>query len=147
MTDQTDQDKYNAGDDDTSVRPQQPDPGAILTSAREARGVSVAEIAREMGLTESAVRDLEANQYGKFPAGIYVWGYLRNYCKRLNMDEAAVLDGYSRISGEQKGVRDSERFAPKPAPGAGTGGLVLFILVILGLVGLAGFLIYRFFIA
>ena len=142
MTEETDQ---SSQDEQTPA--QQPDPGALLTAAREARGVTVGEISRDMGLTESAVRDLEANQYDKFPAGIYVWGYLRNYCKLIELDEAPVLEGYSSLTGISQGIRDSERSKPKPAPGAGTAGLVVFILVILGLVGLAGYLVYTFLIA
>lgn len=68
------------------------DPGAMLTVAREAQGISLDRVARELGLTESAVKALEANRHDKFPAGIYVRGYIKNYCKILGISTDAVME-------------------------------------------------------
>ena len=68
------------------------DPGAMLTVAREAQGITIDRAARELGLTESAVRALEANQHDRFPAGIYVRGYIKNYCKILQLNPSTVMD-------------------------------------------------------
>lgn len=68
------------------------DPGAVLTAAREEQGITISRVARDLGLTESAVRDLEANKHDRFPAGIYVRGYIKNYCKILSLDIDQVME-------------------------------------------------------
>ena len=78
------------------------DPGTMLVEAREAQGITISRMARDLGLTESAVRQLEQNQYDKFPAGIYVRGYIKNYCKivSLNHDEVMeVLEEFVTLNG------------------------------------------------
>lgn len=78
-----------------------PDPGAILRTTREAKNYSLPKVAKELGLTESSLRNLEKNCFDRFPAGIYVRGYLRNYCKLLEIDDAEVLALYYQVGGEQ----------------------------------------------
>lgn len=68
------------------------DPGGMLLQAREAKGISLSRLARDLGLTESAVRQLEQNLYDKFPAGIYVRGYIKNYSKLVSLDVDEVMD-------------------------------------------------------
>lgn len=68
------------------------DPGAMLVAAREEQGITVSRMARELGLTESAVRQLEQNLYDKFPAGIYVRGYIKNYCKVISLNQEDVME-------------------------------------------------------
>lgn len=68
------------------------DPGGMLSIAREAQGISIARIARELGLTESAVKALEANKHDHFPAGIYVRGYIKNYCKVLELNPDNIME-------------------------------------------------------
>lgn len=131
---------------ETEEQSVQLDPGAMLVAAREARGISIAQIARDLGLTESAVRDLEANRYEKFPAGIYVWGYLKNYCKLLEMDETAVLDGYSQMTGTRNGMPDTDRQRQNYAgQSSGSAGLIVAVSLILVMLGVLGYLIFHFF--
>lgn len=73
-----------------------PSPGEVLSTAREAAGLSQARMATELGLTESSVRDMEENRFEKFAAGIYVRGYLRNYCKVLGLDEVELMGIYDQ---------------------------------------------------
>jgi|GEM_PF-2439663 cytoskeletal protein RodZ len=68
------------------------DPGAMLVEAREAQGITISRMARDLGLTESAVRQLEQNLYDKFPAGIYVRGYIKNYCKVVSLNQEEVME-------------------------------------------------------
>ena len=68
------------------------DPGAMLVAAREEQGITISRMARELGLTASAVRQLEQNLYDKFPAGIYVRGYIKNYCKVVSLNHEDVME-------------------------------------------------------
>jgi cytoskeletal protein RodZ len=85
--------KTNASDEEieSSDKPLA-DPGAMLVEAREAQGITISRMARDLGLTESAVRQLEQNLYDKFPAGIYVRGYIKNYCKIVSLDHEQVME-------------------------------------------------------
>ena len=69
-------------------------PGEMLVSAREAAGMSRARIAADLGLTETAVRDIEENHFAKFAAGIYVRGYLKNYARLLGLEEQQLMQSF-----------------------------------------------------
>jgi cytoskeleton protein RodZ len=109
------------------------DPGAELRGERERRKYGLGKVARELGLTESALRELEQNAYDKFPAGIYVRGYLRNYCRLLGLDENRILSGYEAIAGPPV-----ESWQPpnitSAGPKSGSGGRLYLLL---GLVAVA----------
>lgn len=69
-------------------------PGELLAQAREARGFSRVRVSELLGLTQAAIRDIELSRFEKFPSGIYVRGYIRNYCKLVAADENKVLEAY-----------------------------------------------------
>lgn len=73
-----------------------PSPGEVLSTARNSAGMSQARMATELGLTEGSIRDIEENHFEKFAAGIYVRGYLRNYCKVLGLDEVELMRIYDQ---------------------------------------------------
>lgn len=111
-------------------------PGEILSSTREAAGMSRARMATELGLTETSVREIEENHFEKFAAGIYVRGYLRNYCKVLAIDESELMDIYDRYCIE-KGL------AEPPSSGSGRAMTVedrqrILAGIIIALVAIAG---------
>ncbi len=72
-------------------------PGDMLRQAREAAALTRARVAAELGMTETAVREIEENHFGKFAAGIYVRGYLKNYGKLLGLDESRLLTAYDHF--------------------------------------------------
>ncbi len=127
--------------------PQAPlaNPGAVLSVAREEQGITIARVARDLGLTESAVRDLEANKHGRFPAGIYVRGYIKNYCKILRLDISEVmevLEEFVTLNGtlgshgsNYDPLGEFAREKKKPSP--------LIIPIIVAILALAAYTIYR----
>ena len=121
------------------------DPGGKLREVREALGYSTERISRDLGLTESAIRDLENNNYDKFPAGIYVWGYLKNYCKLLDLPQQEILDAYA----ERRVMPDHERvsFIRVPFDTLNDGmsaGKVIVMIVSVAVFGAVVFLAYNF---
>lgn len=111
-------------------------PGAFLAEKREAAGLSRARIATELGLTETVVREIEDNEFDKFPAGIYVRGYLRNYSKILGFEEQELMDIYDQYCHEQgllQPARRSERTPMDPEDRQ-----KIFISVIIGLLVVVG---------
>jgi DNA-binding XRE family transcriptional regulator len=72
-------------------------PGLKMRKARTALSISVEEAAASLGLTERILKALEADDYGKLPADVYVRGYIRSYCSLLNIDAAAILQAFERL--------------------------------------------------
>ncbi len=92
-----------------------PSAGQRLREAREASGQQVEEAAVALHLMPAQIRALEADDYAKFPAPIFVSGYVRKYAAHLNLDPAPLLAAL-----EQAGLRTppirSELTASFPAP-------------------------------
>lgn len=73
-------------------------PGAALKQAREAQGWSVAEVASQLHLTESAVQSLEADRYADLPGVTFVRGYIRAYAKLAGLDPDVLARQYSQTT-------------------------------------------------
>ncbi|HKL62160.1 MAG TPA: helix-turn-helix domain-containing protein, partial [Woeseiaceae bacterium] len=65
--------------DAPTASPRGPRAGARLKEARQARNISLEEIARELHLDVETLRDLEANRFEAFSAPVFSKGYLRRY--------------------------------------------------------------------
>jgi cytoskeleton protein RodZ len=66
-------------------------PGAQLAAAREARGLSVADIAQQLKLSPSQVEALETDDYRRLPSPVFVRGFIRNYARLVKLDAATLL--------------------------------------------------------
>lgn len=73
-----------------------PTPGEILRSERDKRGVLLAEVAREINLPENKLASLEQDDYKSLFSPTFVKGYLRSYCRYLELDSAAVIAAYDQ---------------------------------------------------
>jgi len=67
--------------------------GAYLRQLREARGVSLEEIARATRVNSSYLHALEADDHGELPAPVFTRGFIRAYCQTLGEppDQALAL--------------------------------------------------------
>lgn len=65
--------------------------GQRLKAAREAKGLTVEQLAGQMNLPSLKVTALEEDDYDKFEASIYVTGILRLYCRLVQMDEGETI--------------------------------------------------------
>ncbi|MDX1251263.1 MAG: DUF4115 domain-containing protein [Gammaproteobacteria bacterium] len=78
-------------------------PGRQLREAREALGLSQADICRQLHLEPKIVTAIEADDYRNLPPRTFVIGYLRNYARQVNLPAEAIVAGYERLG-----------FAPQP---------------------------------
>lgn len=69
-------------------------PGDRLRCARQQAGLAVADVARQLNLLEWQVNALEQDRYEKFPADLFVRGYLRNYARLLKLDVDPILNAH-----------------------------------------------------
>jgi len=88
-----------------AVEPSPVGPGARLSTARVAQGLSLGDVARQLKLSVRQVEALERDDYDAFPSHVFVRGFLRNYTKllridldsrigQLGMDEAALTGAH-----------------------------------------------------
>ena len=65
--------------------------GAALRAAREAQGLSVADVAERVKFSVRQVEALEADDAEHLPEGAFLRGFVRSYARVLRLDEAALL--------------------------------------------------------
>lgn len=72
-------------------------PGKVLRDQREKLGLTQAEVAARMRLSQQSVKDIEADDYSHFAAKIYVRGYIRSYAGIVNVDETLLLRAFDEM--------------------------------------------------
>ena len=75
--------------------------GAYLTRAREARGLSVDDLANLTRLTVKNIVLIESGDWKAFQVEAYLRGYLNSICNKLGLDSKHVLDWYSAECGSK----------------------------------------------
>ena len=68
--------------------------GATLKTAREAKGLTVAELANELHLKTQIVEDLENEDFSNIKASIYGRGFIKLCADRLGVDPAPLLEEF-----------------------------------------------------
>lgn len=75
--------------------------GTILKEAREARKMTIRDVAEETNLTPKYIEALENEDYSQFPGETYTNGFLTNYAEFLNLDVDHILNLYRGIQIDQ----------------------------------------------
>ncbi len=68
-----------------------PGPGAMLRMAREARGVTMAEVAAALKMSPRQIEAIENEDFSRLSGATFIRGFIRNYAKLLKIDVAPVL--------------------------------------------------------
>lgn len=87
MTDIEQQDDLSGGRNGLS-------PGRQLSEARKANDMALESVSESTGIPLNVLEALEANDWGKLDAPVYVKGYLRKYASLLGLDPEAVIKSY-----------------------------------------------------
>lgn len=66
--------------------------GATLRAAREAQGLTVADIAERIKFSVRQVEALESDDQTHLPQGTFLRGFIRSYARVLQLDESTVLE-------------------------------------------------------
>lgn len=74
-------------------------PGETLRLAREQKGWSLGEVARQLNLTEYALRQLEAGAFDQLPGHTFARGYIRAYAKLLGLDQSLLVAEFDQYTG------------------------------------------------
>ena len=116
--------------------------GAQLREAREARGLSLHQVADILRLRASQVHALEEGNFNSLPGQTFVTGFLRSYANLLDLDAVAIVELYKHEEGD--GLRVPSLAFPEPStggrmPGAG----ILLGTLVFALILLAGWFFYQ----
>jgi cytoskeletal protein RodZ len=75
--------------------------GEKLRQAREARGVSISEIAEQTRISSHYLEAIESDDYRTLPGGIFNKGFVKSYAKYVGVDEQEALQDYAKLVNEQ----------------------------------------------
>lgn len=120
-------------EDNTQPQSDEPSVGQILKTHRENANISLAKIASLLKLTESQVQHIENDEYHLLGAKIFVKGYIKNYCRTLNIDSTAILAMLPAFSTSDKPV-DMQSFSRRTEKEAHDSRLMTVSYLILAIV-------------
>ncbi len=70
--------------------------GEHLFMARESKGLTIEQVAKAIHLSRDIVDAIERSDVKRLPQPTFVQGYLRAYAKYLGLDDAHILEDYSK---------------------------------------------------
>ncbi|HEY6816932.1 MAG TPA: helix-turn-helix domain-containing protein [Croceibacterium sp.] len=91
---------------------QQPLPlgvGERLRAAREARGLTLAQVANETRIPQRHLQTIEAGEFAKLPARTYAISFAKNYARMVGLDQQEVA---AMVRGELNVLDPSPRARP-----------------------------------
>jgi cytoskeleton protein RodZ len=104
--------------------------GIRLRELREAKGVSLDDIARSTRVGRRHLEALESDSWGELPAPVFVKGFIRAYCDFLDASPDEALGVYREATGESvkpERVQSILRSGPSRLAGPLVISLVLFV--------------------
>jgi cytoskeleton protein RodZ len=114
----------------------EPGIGKLLASAREVKGMTTAEVADKLKLTARQIEALEAEEFEKLPAAVFVRGFIRNYARLVGLDADRLLVALGEAEGATQTITaPSEGVAISGSPLKRwliylVGGFSLFLLLV-----------------
>jgi cytoskeleton protein RodZ len=120
-------------------------PGNKLRDAREARGLSLDDVAHVTRIPRSSLALIEEGRFDRLPAPVFVRGFLKSYARAVGLDPALVVrmhdlgtsepsdDGDAAVATRARTVRPVRTASSHGAPAFLRGGYALLGAVVVGL--------------
>ncbi len=115
--------------------------GRLLRDEREARGVSIADVAKILRIRPAYLEAIEQGRFQELPGAAYIPAFLRAYARHLGLDPQKVLTAY-QLSGSvpiERPVSMPGDF-PQPERRAPIGLAVLTVLLVIA----AGYAVWHY---
>lgn len=90
--------------------------GRTLREAREAKGLSAGDVARETNLLARQVEALENEDFSHIAAPIYGRGFVKMYCQTVGLDPQPLVEAFMDIYTGKRQPAPLQKPAPQPAP-------------------------------
>ena len=88
--------------------------GKTLRTAREAKGLTTAQVAEATHMMPQVVEGLEKEDFSRIVAPIYGRGFVRLYCEAVGIDSQPLLDTFMALySGTHKSAQPERPPAPE----------------------------------
>lgn len=84
--------------------------GKRLQEARRRKEISLQQVSEETKISKEYLKALEKEEYGLFPAKVYVVSFIRSYARYLGLDAEALVHIYKR---EHSGRKDRMNLNPE----------------------------------
>lgn len=127
--------------------------GQILSKARQAKGLTVEQVASQLRLSPKQISQMESQDTSAFPTPVYVRAHVRSYSRLLGLNEESVVAEFNKTLGiEEKDptkriARITEDLSPKKPEGnnapRGRSLVWIFFLALLCGVGYVGYYYYQ----
>jgi cytoskeletal protein RodZ len=119
--------------------------GQKLRETREQHNFSLEQVARDTHISKQFLEALEQEDFSMIPGETYIIGFLRNYAEYLSLNPEELVALYKNIQIQEQPLPMTElldRGRPKSSSR-----IIVFLVIILAVLGAAGYLIYRFVIS
>lgn len=75
--------------------------GEKLRQAREARGITLSEVAEQTRISPLYIESIENDDYRSLPGGIFNKGFVKSFARYVGVDEQEALQDYASLSANQ----------------------------------------------
>jgi cytoskeleton protein RodZ len=120
--------------------------GAVLREAREARGLTVGEVAQQLKFAPRQLEALEHDQFDQLPGGTFVRGMVRSYARLLKLDpEPLVGHVASRFTAPDASHLAARYSQPVPFSDSARRSTFVYLGLSLGVLALGGVIAYEWY--
>lgn len=88
--------------------------GEKLRQAREARDITISEVAEQTRISPLYIESIENDDYRTLPGGIFNKGFVKSYAKYVGVDEQEALQDYSKLIAEKEGFQGEDPKTYRP---------------------------------
>jgi len=88
------------------------DIGNFLRERREAKGISLTEVEKDLKIRKKYLQALEEGNIDLIPGKTYIVGYLRNYSKYLDIDEEninQIIQTYNNLEKQKSVIKETKK--------------------------------------
>lgn len=117
-------------------------PGQVFTAAREHKNVNIRQVSEVTKMRESYIQALERDDYEAFSSDVHLRGFMKIYCRYLELDDVKILALYRRSVETKPEKSDKEESETKPTRSIQLQQLLQNRYVILGAFGVLLILFY-----
>jgi cytoskeletal protein RodZ len=113
--------------------------GEKLRQAREARGITLSEVAEQTRIAPLYIESIENDDYRGLPGGIFNKGFVKSFAKYVGVDEQEALQDYATLAANQGNQMAEEPKTYRPEvltderSSASSIPTIIFAVIILGL--------------